>query len=588
LLLRGVGPVRRACWSQASMCVMTRWHIPGALRRVSRPVPLSVVLASVLLFLSSVLWAVVVPGLQAPDELMHANSVLRVAEGGGWPRPTDARVEDELFDAWELAGGTRDGMRTVLPGTPNGAPGATLFADVDPPEDDDRASFHELDDGSRPGGSSGMTSYDQMTQHPPGHYAVAALVYDLVGAGEWRYDRALFLLRALTALMIAGTVPVCCYVAARELSGREAVGKVAAFVPLFIPQLHYIGGAVTNDGATIAAASALWALLLTIACSGPTRTRLLLLAVAMAAACWTKGTALSLLPCVPVGIAIGYRRARGGRLRHWALPASLAIAATSALAFVLGGWWWAVNLIRYGRLQPAGVPIREASGDVLDPVEFLRIFLARIRWTFFGEVGVREPHVLNELTFALAVCFVVLCAVGLMTRDRFGGLLVMVLGMGTTVGMLFATTYSAHLTTKGLPGIQGRYLFVLVVPLAVLVAAGVVRVAGLVRLPTRWLLPAVALSGTGVAVLGVVLAFRVFYTVSGRPRGDAFHLLLDWAPWPPVVLAGLLAALLLCAFVTAWVEGRESGGEPTPDRRATSGAATGDEGLDVEPFAPAG
>src|SRR5829696_1071815 len=88
------------------MCVMTRWHIPGALSRVPRPVPLSVVLASVLLFLSSLLWAVVVPGFQAPDELMHANSVLRVAEGGGWPRPTDARVEDELFDAWELAGGT--------------------------------------------------------------------------------------------------------------------------------------------------------------------------------------------------------------------------------------------------------------------------------------------------------------------------------------------------------------------------------------------------------------------------------------------------------------------------------------------------
>jgi hypothetical protein len=563
---------------------MSRWHVRGALRRRPRPVPMSVILASVLLFLSSVLWAIVVPGFQAPDELMHANSVIRVAEGGGWPRPTDARVEDALFDAWELAGGIRDGVRTVFPGTLNGSPGATLFADIDPPRDDDRRSFHELADGPRPAGPRPAGSYDQMTQHPPGYYAVAAAVYDLVGAGEWRYDRALFLLRALTALMIAGIVPVSCYVGARQLSGAESVGKVAAFVPLFIPQLQYIGGAVTNDGAAIATASVLWALLLTVTCSGPTRTRLLFLAVTMAAACWTKGTALSLLPCVPVGIAIGYRRTRGGTLRQWALPASVAIAATSAAAFVLGGWWWAVNLIRYGQLQPSGVPIHEAAGDVLDPVEFLRIFVLRIRWTFFGEVGVREPPVFNELTIALAVLVVVMCVVGLSTRDRLGARIVMVLGMGTTAGVLFATTYSAHLTTKGLPGIQGRYLFVLVVPLAVLVAAGLVRVARLIRLPTRWLLSGVALSGTGVAVLGVFLGSQVFYTVEGPPWEKALHLLLGWAPWPPPVIAGILAALLLSGLMAAWVPAREAVAEPVSNGPPTTTvAAIGDEDPGIVP-----
>ena len=30
-----------------------------------------------------------------------------------------------------------------------------------------------------------------MTQHPPGYYGVAAVVYDLLGAGDWRYDRAM-------------------------------------------------------------------------------------------------------------------------------------------------------------------------------------------------------------------------------------------------------------------------------------------------------------------------------------------------------------------------------------------------------------
>jgi 4-amino-4-deoxy-L-arabinose transferase-like glycosyltransferase len=526
----------------------------------------SVVLASVLLFLACLLWAAIVPGFRTPDELQHTNSVVRLAEGGGWPPPGDARVRDALADVREPSGAVHDGHRTVFAGTIDAEPGAPLFTDVAPTPTEDRSSFDELDHGA-----VDETLPDQMTQHPPGYYAVAAAVYDLAGAGGWRYDHALLLLRGLTALMIGASVPVCCYVAARALTGRESVGRIAAFVPLLIPELHFIGGGVTNDGATIAASAVLWALLLTVTCSGPTRTRLLVLAVAMAAACWTKGTALSLLPCVPLGIALAYRRARGPGLRRWALPALGAAVGTSVLAFLLGGWWWALNLLRYGRLQPAGFEIKAADGDVLGVGEYLQVFLPRIRWTFFGEVGGREPRALGPLTVALTVCFLVFCVAGLLSRHRLADRLLILIGLGLTAGALFATTYGAHVLTKGLPGIQGRYLFVLLVPIATLFAAGVASLFGLLRVRARWLPPVVALVGLGVTTTGLALGFRVFYAAPGNSQAQALDRFRGWAAWPPALVAGLLGSFVLGSLALAWVSGRPAPSGPVVEGRPEDG-----------------
>jgi 4-amino-4-deoxy-L-arabinose transferase-like glycosyltransferase len=410
-----------------------------------------------------------------------------------------------------------------------------------------------------------------MTQHPPGHYAVAALVYDVLDAREWRYDHALFLLRAVTALMVAVTVPACCYVAARALSGSETLGRIAAFVPLLVPQLHYLSGVVTNDGATIATTAAVWALLLTLMASGPTRRRLLLLAVAIGAACWVKGTAISLLPVVPVVVAIAYRRHRGGSLRRWGPRALGATAGTLALAFALGGWWWAVNVVRYGRLQPSAYPIPDGDDARLGPLEFLLVFLRRIHRSFFGDLGVGEAPSLRALTLALAVVFVVACAVGLVTRHRPAERLVIVFGTAVVVGVLATTTYSAHLHSGRIPGIQGRYLFVLVVPIAALAVVGLSRLARLVHLRDRGLAAVCLGAGLGLTALGLVLGFRLYYEESGRPVDAALDRFVGWAPWPPGVLVGLLAAVLIAAVALACVlPGRSN--RRTPELQVTETA----------------
>jgi len=521
--------------------------------RVRRLVPASVAFASVLLFLASLMWAVVSPGFRAPDELQHVNSVVRMAEGGGWPRPGDTRVRNEVLDALRLSGAVLGGPRTNLPGSSAIPPGAPRFADLAPTPVADRGSFHAMDDGSAPSGP-----IDQMTQHPPAYYAFASLVYRAFGAGDWRFDRAVFLLRALTALMVALTVPICCYVGARELTGRESVGKVAAFVPLLIPQFQFNSGAVTNDGATIAAASVVWALLLVITCSGPTRRRLLFLAVAVAAACWTKGTALSLLPAVPVAIAIAYRRSRGGRLVNWARPALGAMVGTLGLAFVLGGWWWALNLVRYGHLQPAAYEIPPGRMAPLGILDFLNMFVWRVRWNFFAEVGILRSPALYPLAMSLAALFAVMFTAGLLTRRGLADRLMLLVGMAATLGVLIATTYSAHVHSGNLPGIQGRYLFVLIVPIAVFFAAGLVRLAALVRIRARWVVPAIALAGLGVTLLGLALGFRGDYVVTGRSWGEGIDRFFGWAAWSPTVIVGLVGTFMLCGFALAWVLGRQA------------------------------
>ena len=112
--------------------------------------------------------------------------------------------------------------------------------------------------------------------------------------------------------------------------------------------------------------------------------------------------------------------------------------------------------------------------------------------------------------------------------------------------------------TKGFPGIQGRYLFVLLVPIAVLVASGVVAVADRVRLRSGWLLPGVALAGFAVPVLAVGVAFQIFYVVPGRSWGDALDLFVSWAPWSPKVIAALVFAVVACGIVLTWQLGRDS------------------------------
>ncbi len=525
-----------------------------ALRRAAPPP--AVWIAGALLLLTTMVWAALTPATRAPDEPQHLNSILRIANGGGWPEPGDARLESEVVDIITLSGAIHDGARTWVPGAIV-APTGALFTDLSPTGVDDRDSLAELDPGPSP-----TRTMDQMTQHPPGYYAVTAVAFKVVGAENWRYDRALYFLRFLTGLSIAATVPLCLYLVTRDITGREWTAQAAAFLPLLIPQLGFVGGSVTNDGLTIAAASVLVAALVRLMTAGPTTRRLLVVAVATGAVCWTKGTALTLLPVVPIALAIAYRRAApGGDLRSWTWPFLRNSSWVLGLAFVLGGWWWALNIVRYGRVQPQAYETPRANGPVLDFGDFfVDQFQRRVSGSFFGNIGLLEAPMPVGLTRTLTIVLLLLLAVGLVTRRHVGERAVFVVGIALTFGVLLATTYSAHRVSHTFPGQQGRYLFVLLVPLLVLVAMGLDRLVRLGRLPERFLLALVAVVGMGVAVTGLLLAFEIYYLADGQSVGRALDLYLGWSAWSWSVVAALLGAMMACGLALAFVLGRTSTG----------------------------
>jgi hypothetical protein len=254
-----------------------------------------------------------------------------------------------------------------------------------------------------------------------------------------------------------------------------------------------------------------------------------------------------------VGIAVAYRRQRGPGLRAWARPALGAAAGVLVAGGALGGWWWLANLLRYGELQPAGyVPPRGTIGPLGLP-EFLGAFLARIRWNFFLEVGGREAPELGALTAVLTIVLLGLAVAGALALRRPGDRLVVLLGVAATFGLYVDAAYQLHRETLALPGIQGRYLYVLLVPLAALVAVGVSRLASAVRLPERRLVPLAAAGGLAVAILGAFLGLRVFYADVGDPLSTAVRRLLDWAVWPPAGLVAVAAAAVLAGLALVLV-----------------------------------
>jgi hypothetical protein len=176
---------------------------------------------------------------------------------------------------------------------------------------------------------------------------------------------------------------------------------------------------------------------------------------------------------------------------------------------------------------------------------------------------------LNVLTATLAAAFLILCVAGLTWGARRAEQCVIVAGLTVTTGILFATSYSAHLYTGRFPGIQGRYLFGLLVPVAILLALGLDRLRRLLRRRAPWSPRFMALAGVLVSVLGVALAFRIFYVVDDRPDGAALALFRAWSPWSPRVLGALVGSLLGSVLVLALVMTRAGDAARRTPRKGT-------------------
>ena len=515
------------------------------------------------LALVTVLWATVLlcwvqltPLYRAADETLHVDLVLHVLDGDGYPPPGELRLDPEVRASYPLAGLSteeRPDLAALFP-----LPLSTT--DVPPRA----SSFDELEPVP---GLPAITN--QMTQHPPLYYGLVAGAARLVpGFDDRSFVTQVGLLRLLSAALLL-PLPLLAAAAARRLGAGPPVATAAALLPLAVPQLAHVGASLNNDVLLVLLGAAVAAPLLAVGRGDASRRTAVVVGVLLGLALLTKALAVGLL----VWAALAYALALLGPARaHGRAVAGSALLAMG-IALVVGGWWWVVNLVRYGTVQPSGtpsLPVRDTDPDLVD---FTWTFLSRVTastWGSFGWLEVRLPGAAQLLGLV-----VVLVGLGLFLLRRperpwaraAGG--AAVAGFALQTAVVYQQSLKNYLRGGYLAGLQGRYLFAFVAVLAALVAVGVAH-----ALPDRARRLAPLLALTAVVVMqavGVLTALRGFWWPDGEGVRRALAIQSAWAPFPPWTT--LLAALVGAAAVGLLVRAAASRApaQPTP---VTEGALT--------------
>lgn len=519
--------------------------------------PISWAATAVFLVLMT-LWTVVTPEFRSPDEPQHANSVLRLAEGGGWPEPATAYLMPEVIRAKTLTGFSAvDGQHgnwgggTLLPGVRPEIPQSdliyyALFSQRPVTPAEDRLPFDELE-LTQP--VEFWQHGDQMTQHPPLYYGVSAGVVWVTGSLDWPFDRTLGLMRLVSVAMVMW-LPLMAFSVTRVLTGNRRLADVASLLPLAIPQLAYLGGSVTND-ALVVFLGGLATLLLARVLRGDLSWRMLmLLAGTLGLGLLTKASLLLLVPLVGVGVVVGARRAA---VLPWRATL-LRLLAVWGVAFVVGGWWWALNILRYGTIQPAGIILDTDSEvartrDRASVFEYAEVFWEKMTNSFWGTFGWLELPL--DGTVVLVATLVVLALVALAFRRRGSrlNLLILVSLCLATAVAVFSETYQSHLAAGTFGGMQGRYLFGGLVPVFAAIAIGLGKLGREGGRLERWLPVVILPVALAYAAYGLWVAFRGFYVDLGWSLRDAWQRMVDWSPWPDLGARALVVALVVLSLV---------------------------------------
>jgi 4-amino-4-deoxy-L-arabinose transferase-like glycosyltransferase len=476
-----------------------------------------------------VLWASLQPLFGSPDEIAHWDAAVQLAMGHGWPDPAHLK----------LLSATRAGQAEGLG-----------FLQVDRPTL-----------GALLASAPGNGATNQMTQHPPTWYAMAAGVH-LIGYMHLRWDLDLYAMRLMN-VAILGTLPLVVWAAVRRVTRSPRTALVAAASLFLIPQVGFIGASATNDTPVIMLGAVVVWLVCRIVTGDRSWVTLVALAVAASAAVSFKATALPLVPFAVVAVVIA-GQGRGRWLRG-AVVLVVPVLATS--------WWWVRNVLVFHTLQPAGLPqsIRTeqfAPGEGPDVGGFVNTEWNRVTNSFWGQYGLLQYPSSPVVIAALSVVAIgVVLVWGFRSGSRRTAWLLALLPLSTLAAGL-QNNWSTYLRTTTIGGIQGRYYFVLVGVLAVLSAIAWRR---FVRdeADRRRLGRVVVVAAGLMTVYGLSVAYRGYY--------EGFHLkvttlglrlLAGQTPLGPVGfgLVALVAMFLLAVAVAVTLVALRS-----PEARTTPG-----------------
>ncbi|MDP8977692.1 MAG: DUF2142 domain-containing protein [Actinomycetota bacterium] len=281
---------------------------------------------------NAVVWALVTPPLQVPDERSHLSYAQFLAESGRPPRPVTP-VPD------------RGEQHFLLEGLPFSLDQRPTWSSAE-----DRRVRREL---NRPRPPIEESAVKNAVTYPPLYYVYEA-VPAAVGSSLSLLDR-LYLMRVVSA-MLAGVTVASAFLFLRELlPGTPWAWTVGGLVVGFHPLLGAISGGVNNDAMVYAAGAVVLLVIARCFRLGLTRRRGVALGAAAAAGVLVKATMVGLLPGAALGVLVLCWRSRGDA-RSSARQGAL--AAGSLLAGVTAGWL-ALDVLVFDR------PLAAATGGMV-------------------------------------------------------------------------------------------------------------------------------------------------------------------------------------------------------------------------------
>lgn len=475
-------------------------------------------------------FTVVAPPYRGPDESKHVDRVR--ATTYGYTDPAEARLKAQAVERTERLV-SPDGSQ-MLPPPPVREEDATARGD--------RPTFAEL---------AGFRSrfWNTQFQHPPLYYDVVSgtsgVVMGFLPADVWTWDREVYLYR-LFSVLLGAALPLLASAAALALGLSRLQAAVAAAFLLLLPGATFLGAVVNND-ALLVPLTALATTAVLRYLRGGGAAWAYVAAAAAGGGALTKSTAALLVPWV--GIAVAWealrRRRRGDR------TTVVRTLAVTGVLLVAGLSWHLANAIRYGDPQPS--PDRDYLRLGLETsfLDFVPTWATQVTTSFWGRPLSRFDNVTlawpitHLLTALLAVA--VLAALWRAPRALRRPLWLMA-GVGAVqLAVLGGSNLRAYYRYTYVTAAQGRYLYPLLVPAALLVAVACGRLVHRVGwLSTR--VVAVALAAIGVALHLELARSMIAGWWAGAGAGDKIAALLAWSPLPvPVTLAVLVSPLVVTA-----------------------------------------
>ncbi len=399
------------------------------------------------------LYLLVIPPWQAPDETSHVEHTLLWLKLGRTATPADAAAAPEIGQA------IADSLYTFR---------AYEYLGYSAPD-------------PRVGLLRAMPFFGSSTTL--GRFSLAYPVYALAVAPFAGADilTQLYVLRLVSVALGVATVLVAYVTARRVASETPELAAGLALLMIFIPQRAFINASV-NDGNLaefLAAVTFYW--LVDLLQGGLTGRRLAACAAATLAAVLTKSTALFLVPLLAFcggGAWLSHLR----RAQRWPwLMTAAALMGLVGLSVVIIAWSPASGPA-LAVLSRGGVGLQQAIAQRLAEEAFgaLQWQMFQTFWASFGWLRVNLPEPLYVFWAAIALIGVVGLPLGgwtLIARRQTSVGVTLLLGAAfcwlVPVAVYFVVPASAPLH-------QGRYLFPGLVPLGLLVVAGWL---GLVRRP---------------------------------------------------------------------------------------------------------